>query len=230
MKPRPTKTPRTGRSRDASHLVKREMPFASLSLSLLIVDDHSVVSAGLEAMLSAAPGIGSIATAGDGVEALRLCAIEAPDLVLLDLRMPVMDGHSTLEALRQRWPELRVIVISGSEFVADVKLARRLGAAAFLSKSADPATVLQVIEAVATGGTYFPETRENHDAAECQLSPREIEVLRHLARGLTNDDIGLALGVSGQTVKGHLKHLFPKLSAATRAEAVSRAYELGLVG
>jgi len=206
------------------------MPSAALSLRLLIVDDHSVVSAGLEAMLSVMPGIGPITTAADGAEALRLCASEPPDLVLLDLRMPVMDGHCTLEALRQRWPEIRVIVISGSELAADVKLVRRLGASAFLSKSADPATVLRVIEIVAAGGTYFTETRETHAAADCQLSPREIEVLRHLARGLTNDDIGLALGVSGQTVKGHLKHLFPKLSAATRAEAVSRAYEMGLVG
>jgi len=229
MKPRPWKTPQTGPSRAAAHPADNAMLPAAHSLRLLIVDDHSVVSAGLEAMLSAAPGIGPIATAADGAEALRLCASELPDLVLLDLRMPVMDGHRTLEALRQRWPELRVVVISGSELGADVKLARRAGAAAFLSKSADPATVLQVIETVAAGGTYFPEAGESEAAAGCQLSPRELEVLRHLARGLTNDEIGRVLGVSGQTVKGHLKHLFPKLSAATRTEAVSRAYELGLV-
>ena len=105
----------------------------------------------------------------------------------------------------------------------------RGGAAGFLSKSADPATVLRVIEKVAAGETHFDEAAGDVGADDGGLSPRELEVLRHLVRGLTNDEIGRALGVSGQTIKGHLKHIFPKLDAATRAEAVTRAHELGLI-
>lgn len=199
------------------------------SLRLLIVDDHAVVRGGLEAMLAIAPGIGRIATAADGAQAMQLCASFLPHVILLDLRMPGMDGHSTLEAIVARWPQQRVIILTGNDSASDMKLAQRHGAAGFLSKSAEPATVLSAIKKVAAGGAYFPAVRESSSADCCGLSARELEVVRHLVRGLTNDDIGRALGVSGQTIKGHLKQIFPKLDAASRAEAVSRAHELGLV-
>lgn len=196
---------------------------------LLIVDDHAVVRGGLEAMLGVADGIGRIATAGDGGEALRLCESFSPDVILLDLRMPGMDGHSVLEVVARQWPQVRVIVLTACDTTADVKLAQGLGAAGFCSKSADPATLLGVIKAVASGGTHFPPARAGSHPEDAGLSARELEVLRHLVRGLTNDDIGRALGISGQTVKGHLKLMFPKLEVASRAEAVTRAHELGLV-
>lgn len=198
-------------------------------LRLLLVDDHAVVRGGLEAMLSGVPDIERIATAVDGMEALKLCASFEPHVVLLDLRMPGMDGHSALEAIAQKWPHICVIVLTGNDSRANARLARREGAAGFLSKSADPATVLRVIREVAAGGTYFPEDSDSSRQDDAGLSPRELEVLRHLVRGLTNDEIGVALGVSGQTIKGHLKHIFQKLEAASRAEATTRAHELGLV-
>jgi len=197
-----------------------------MPIRLLIVDDHAVVRGGLEAMLSIAPGIERIATAADGAEALKLCGTFAPNVVLLDLRMPGLDGLGVLDAIARDWPRIRVIILTGNESPSEITLARRHGAAAFLSKSTDPAILLQVIKGVAAGGSYFPDAVA---AAESDLSPRELEVLQNLVRGLTNDEIGLALGVSGQTIKGHLKHIFPKLEAATRAEAVSRAHELRLV-
>lgn len=199
------------------------------NISLLIVDDHAVVRGGLDAMLAAEDGIARITTAGDGAEALRLYESSPPNILLLDLRMPGMDGHSTLEVLTRQWPQVRVIMFTGCETPADVKLARCLGAARFCSKSADPATLLGVIKAVAAGGTCFPPTQAGVHPEDTGLSARELEVLRHLVRGLTNDDIGRVLGISGQTVKGHVKLMFPKLAVATRAEAVTRAHELGLV-
>jgi DNA-binding NarL/FixJ family response regulator len=207
-----------------SHKTKK--PILQTSLRLLIVDDHEVILGGLEAMLYEAPGIESVATASDALTALNLCETFAPHIVLLDLRMPGMDGHSALERLSQDWPQVRVIILSGSDSAAEIKLAKRNGAAGFISKSSDPAGLLRIIHSIAAGGSYFPSS-PTPDTNE--LSTRELEVLQHLVRGLTNEEIGRVLGVTGQTIKGHLKLMFPKLGVATRTEAVARAQERGLI-
>ncbi len=229
MTPRKPKSPRTGRS--AAPAVPANCPVivSSASLRVLIVDDHAVVRGGLEGLLAVDPTIHSVATAANGDDALRVAATFDPHIILLDLRMPGMDGHSTLRSLSLKQPQTRVIILTGNDSAADAKLARQQGAAGFLSKSADPSTLLEVIAKVAAGETYFPKVTESAAPDSVHLSARELEVLQQLARGLTNDDIGHVLGVSGQTVKGHLKHLFPKLEAATRAEAVARGYTLGLI-
>ena len=229
MKPPRKKTPHSGRGATSHDHASKYMQPTLECLRLLIVDDHAVVRGGLEAMLSASPVIGRIATAADGGEALRMCASFEPHVILMDLRMPGMDGHGAMEILAREWPQVRVIMLTGNDTPAEVKLARRNGAAGFLSKSADPVTVLSVIGKVAAGGTHFPVAAHDAHPADIGLSARELEVLQHLARGLTNDDIGTALGVSGQTIKGHLKHIFAKLQAASRAEAVTRAHEMRLV-
>lgn len=229
MKHSPRKSPRPGRSHEPKLPVSEDVPCDISNISLLIVDDHAVVRGGLEAMLSVIPGIDRITTAKDGEEAINLCATLQPDVILMDLRMPDMDGHSAMESIARSWPQIRVIVFTGNDTAAELKLAKRHGAAGFLSKSADPATLLRAIGKVAAGGTSFPEQLESQYPNGCNLSGRELEVLRHLVRGLTNDEMGRALFVSGQTIKGHLKHIFPKLGASTRAEAVNRAHELGLV-
>jgi DNA-binding NarL/FixJ family response regulator len=196
-------------------------------LRLLIVDDHAVVREGLEAMLGSAPGIDRIATAASGAEALQACAAFQPQVILLDLRMPSSDGFSVLDHLLPRWPQVRVLVLSASAAPAEVALARQRGAAGYLSKSSDRATLLRAIHAVAGGGLCFaPDGGEVADDAG--LSPRELDVLRHLGQGFSNDDLGRTLGISGETIKSHLKAIFAKLGVAGRAEAVARAYELGL--
>lgn len=226
---KPEKPPRSGHCQTMSNS-RWEVLHPTIEIfRLLIVDDHSVVRGGLEAMLSVVPGIDLIRTATDGAEALTLCASFDPHIVLLDLRMPGMDGHSTLEAIVREWPHIRVIILTGNDTPAEAKLARRQGAAGFLSKSADPDTLLRVIENVTAGTTWFPDLRDREPAEDHGISGRELEVLRHLTRGLTNDEIGCALGVTGQTIKGHLKSIYLKLEAATRAEAVNRAHELRLV-
>lgn len=199
------------------------------SLRLLIIDDHAVVREGLEAMLGVDPEFGRIATAASTEEALPICESLRPHVVLLDLRMPGSDGFNALEIIHQRWPEIHVLILSASATVAEVQLARRNGAVGYLSKSADRASLMAAIRTVASGGLVFsPETAPTA-VPPVTLSARELEVLRHLGRGLSNQQLGQALGISSETVKSHVKAIFHKLDATGRAEAISRAYEFGLL-
>ena len=201
---------------------------AETKIRLLIVDDHAVVREGLEAMLRRDPFFTKIATASSGAEAIATCVTLDPHVILLDVRMPGNDGFSVLETLLQRWPQLRVVLLSASASVAEVKLARRLGAAGYLPKTSDRQTLVQAIRTVAGGGTCYAADPEPTNGRST-LSARELEVIRHLGRGLSNYDLGRALGVSEHTIKSHLKAIFGKLGVADRAEAVARAYELGLM-
>jgi DNA-binding NarL/FixJ family response regulator len=199
------------------------------NLRLLIIDDHAVVREGLEAMLGVAPCFERIATAASTEEALPICESLRPHVVLLDLRMPGSDGFNALEIIRQRWPEIHVLILSASATVAEVQLARRNGAAGYLSKSADRATLMEAIQIVAAGGLVFSPETATAAASPVTLSARELEVLRHLGRGLSNQQLGQALGISPETVKSHVKAILHKLDATGRAEAISRAYEFGLL-
>jgi DNA-binding NarL/FixJ family response regulator len=199
------------------------------AIRLLIVDDHGVVRDGFKAMLSNAPGIDAILTASDAAEALQICRQAPPDLVMLDLRMPGMDGHGLLEILHAEWPALPVVILSAHDFPADVNLAKRHGASGFLGKSIDRGTLIESIHTVAAGGTCFLAGRPLAASDVDALTERELEILRHLGRGLSNDSIGRVIGVSGETVKSHLKNIFRKLGVMTRAEAVARAHEQMLI-
>lgn len=198
-------------------------------LRLLIIDDHAVVREGLEAMLGAVSGFERIATAASTEEALPLCESLRPHVVLLDLRMPGSDGFNALEIIHQRWPEIHVLILSASATVAEVQLARRNGAVGYLSKSADRATLMEAIRTVANGGLVFSRETVASRSSPVTLSARELEVLRHLGRGLSNQQLGQALGISTETVKSHVKAIYHKLDASGRAEAISRAYDLGLL-
>lgn len=198
------------------------------SVRVLIVDDHAVMRGGLQAMLSLSRDIEEVATACGGEEALALCASFQPNVILMDLRMPGMDGQSAIRAICRSWPQIRIIVLTGNETIADMKLAKQNGAVGFLSKSAEPSMLLKVIATIAAGGTSFP-TQVADPIHDTGITARELELLQQLARGLSNEEIGSALGITGQTVKGYLKLLFPKLGAANRAEAVNRAHQLNLI-
>lgn len=206
------------------------------SLRLLIIDDHAVVREGLEAMLGVDPCFQSIATAASTEEALPICESFHPHVILLDLKMPGSDGFNALEVIRQRWPEIRVVILSASATAAEVKLARRNGASGYLGKSADRATLLNVIRSVAAGEAGFFQEATALTTGMTGLTPqgpslsaRELEVLRHLGRGLSSSDLGRVLGISSETVKSHIKSIFQKLEVADRAEAIARGYELGLL-
>lgn len=206
-------------------------PSVTDSVRLLIVDDHAVVREGLEAMLRRDPLFETILTAASGKEALQRCAAdpEKPQVVLLDVRMPEQDGFTVLEVLQREHPQVRVIMLSASATSAEVTLARRLGASGYVSKTTDRQSLVAVIRIVAGGGTSFASQAPAPGEALNALSARELEVLRHLGRGMSNSDLGRILGVSEHTIKSHLKAVFGKLGVADRAEAVARAYELGLV-
>jgi DNA-binding NarL/FixJ family response regulator len=223
----PQQAPRTGDGRSTESTSDKRVDEPQ-KIRLLIVDDHAVVREGLEAMLMSAAGISAIATAADGVSAAQTCATFQPHVALLDLRMPGADGFSVLTSLLTRWPHLRIVMLSASATAAEVALAQRHGAAGYVSKSSDRATLLRAIQDVAAGRTCFaPESATSAD--DPGLSARELDVLRHLGQGFSNDDLGRALGISGETIKSHLKGIFAKLGVAGRAEAVARAYELGLM-
>jgi DNA-binding NarL/FixJ family response regulator len=198
-------------------------------LRLLIIDDHAVVREGLEAMLAADPCFAGIATAASTEEALPLCEEFRPDVLLLDLRMPQCDGFSALEIIHHRWPAIRVLVLSAGASRTEIKLVKRNGASGFISKSADRSTLTGAIRTVAGGGTYFPSEASAESGDLPAISARELEVLRHLGRGLSSQELGLALGIGTETVKSHVKSIFHKLEVTDRAEAVARAYELGLL-
>lgn len=198
-------------------------PSGAPAIRVLIVDDHAVVRTGLESLLGILPGVDKVATAGTAAEALELCASFHPHVVLLDLRMPDMDGLTLLQSIRQEWPYMRAIIFTGVENPMQAAIARKHGAAGYVNKCDSPERLLAALEAVAGGGIFFP------DDSDGALTVREIEVLREASRGRTNEEIGRILGIAGQTVKGHLRNIFPKLQAANRAEAVARAHELGLL-
>ncbi len=194
---------------------------------LLIVDDHAVVSSGIEAMLRTDGSFGAIDTASSAAEAMASCERLEPQVILLDVRMPGMDGFSALETLLGRWPSLRIVLLSVSATNPEVKLAKRLGAAGYLPKTTGRAELIGAIKKVAAGGSCFaPDTPDDVSAI---LTSRELEVVRNLGRGLSNHDIGRALGISEHTVKSHLKAIFAKLGVSDRAEAVARAFESGMM-
>ncbi|MBA3700708.1 MAG: response regulator transcription factor [Planctomycetes bacterium] len=218
--------PQVRDSRGVAEACAERLPHAGIRL--LIVDDHAVVREGLEAMLVVDPGITRITTAASGADAIRACTAETPDVVLLDLRMPGGDGLGVLDIIRARWPSVRVLLLSANASTTEVLRARHAGAAGHLTKTTDRASLLAAIRLVMGGGTCFTDTAapvvDTHG-----LSARELEVLSHLGRGLSNDDLGRVLGVSAETIKSHLKSVFAKLGVTGRTEAVARAFELGLV-
>jgi DNA-binding NarL/FixJ family response regulator len=196
---------------------------------VLIVDDHAMVRDGLEAMLRPALAPVRIVTAASGAQAVQMCPSLRPHVILLDVRMPGGDGFGILETLQTNWPETRILLLSASATTAEVKLARRMGASGYMSKSADGSDVVAAIQRLIRGGTCFAADAAPDATAQPGLSARELDVLRHLGRGLTHHELGRALGISETTVKAHLRAIFTKLEVADRAEAVSRAYQLGVL-
>lgn len=197
-------------------------------IRLLIVDDHAMVREGLEAMLSTDPRFDSILTASSRDETLEILEQARPQIMLLDLRMPGFDGFAVLDSVLEQWPEMRVLILSAGATGPEVNLARRNGARGYICKSAGRAALLDAIDKVVSGGTFFESEPESR-AVEMALSTRELEVLRQLGRSLSTDELGIVLGISKHTVKSHLKAIFMKLGVAGQAEAVTRAYEMGIM-
>ncbi len=204
----------------------------SASITILLVDDHPPIRAGVAAMLGLYPEFQVVAQAEDGEQALRLHAELKPDLTLMDVRLPGMGGIRAAAAIRAASPKARIIMLSADSLPADISHAREAGACGFLVKTCPhPIFASELRHAHQHGWCqpYDPALPRKAFQTVPQLTAREMEVLHCLRRGLSNTDIGTALGVSVQTAISHVKTLMNKLHAANRTEVVTISYELGLI-
>ncbi|WP_228771712.1 response regulator [Actinokineospora iranica] len=217
-------------------------------VKLMVVDDEVLIRAGLAALLRATPGFEVVAEAADGEQAVALAAATGPEVILMDIRMPGVDGiHATERILAASPVPPRVMVLTTFDLDEYVYAALRAGAAGFLLKQTEPRQLISAIEVVAAGETLFAPsvTRRLIEAYLAHsgesprpqavppglrhLTTREREVLRHVATGKSNTEIAAALTVSEATVKTHLNRTMTKLALTSRAQAVVLAYETGLV-
>lgn len=208
---------------------------AASSITLVVVDDHPVVRQGLVALLGAEPDIEVVGQAADGSEAVELVLAERPSVVIMDLRMPVMDGVAATAAIREQWPEAAVLVLTTYDTDEAIVRAVEAGASGYLLKDAPPEDLLDAIRRAAAGETVLapPVAKRLVDRIRepdaVALSLRELEVLREVAGGHTNAGIAGRLHISEATVKTHLLHVYDKLGVSDRAAAVAQGYERGLL-
>jgi NarL family two-component system response regulator LiaR len=202
-------------------------------IRVLIADDHAVVRQGLRTFLDLQDDIEVVAEAGDGAEALAAAVEHAPDVALIDLVMPNVDGIEAIRGLRERLPQTRAIVLSS--FIDDEKLfpAVRAGAAGYLLKDVQPQELVEAIRTVHAGGALLhPKvaSRLLDEIATDPLTPREREVLALIGRGMANKVIARELSLSEKTVKAHVSSILAKLGVADRTQAALYAVRAGLVG
>jgi DNA-binding NarL/FixJ family response regulator len=202
---------------------------------VLVVDDHPVVRGGIVALLGTADDLDVVGQAADGFEAVRLAIELEPDVVLMDLRLPGIDGDEATARILAEKPGIRVLVLTTYESDDSILTAIEAGASGYLLKAAPQEELLAGIRSVARGEVALAPriaallvNRVQRPTAP-SLSPRETEVLKLVAQGLSNPDIAKQLFLSEATVKTHLLHAFEKLEVKDRTRAVTRAMELGLL-
>jgi DNA-binding NarL/FixJ family response regulator len=205
------------------------------SVRVLVVDDHPVVRGGVVGWLAAQEGIDVVGEAGDGLEALAAVAEHLPDVVLMDLRMPRMDGVAATERITAAHPTVRVLVLTTYDTDADIVRAVEAGATGYLLKDTPLPQLADAVRAAARGETVLAPvaaarlvSRMRAPAVDAP-TPRELEVLAGVARGRTNAEIGRELFIGEATVKTHLLRVFAKLGVDDRTRAVLVAVERGLL-
>ena len=203
-------------------------------MRVLIADDHPLILAGIKRALEEDEQFEVVAEARVGSQVLPLVSQTNPDLALLDLRMPEMDGLTCLDRIRKQHPKVKVVILSVSTDPEVVQTVLNHGAAAYIVKSVNPIDLASALRQ-ALDGTVFsavglPETRAQDDAVKAAgLTERETAILKALAGGLSNKAIAKELWVAEQTVKFHLTNIYRKLDVANRTEAARYAYEHGLI-
>jgi two-component system NarL family response regulator len=201
-------------------------------IRLLVADDHESVREGLSAIFHQCGEMTVVAQAANGHEAVSLWQAHLPDVTLLDLRMPTLDGVQAMEEIRRRDPDARVMVFTGFEIENDISRALKAGARACVLKDAPRDELLESVRRVHSGGMWIPSTIAATVAvgmSSQSLTRREQEVLEWLAQGKCNKEIAGALNITETTVKSHLRRLFAKLHVLSRTEAVRTASRRGLV-
>lgn len=201
-------------------------------IRVVLVDDYPLLREGTAASLQRASGITVVGLAADGATALRLAEREQPDVVLLDLRLPDVNGVEVARQLRARFPSVAVLILTGYEDTGYVRPLLELGVAGYLRKTASGDEVIAAVRAVAVGRRTLPPDllAEVDDASQYEsLAPREQEILELISAGMRNAEIAAALSISVKTVEFHVSHLFSKLDVRSRTEAMRVAQQIGLL-
>jgi len=203
----------------------------SSTIRIFLVDDHPILRTGLLNLLERQSDLVVVGQASSGEEALQLVADRRPDVCLLDLSLPGIDGFETLQRMLRLKRTLQVIMLTSSDSAEVADRAMRNGASGFLSKNVEHRLLIKAIREVHAGHTGIMQgvAVETKPAGNTLLTPREMEVLRLMRRGLSNAQIGQAMAISERTVKGHVTFILEKLGAADRAGAVARGFDLGLL-
>jgi DNA-binding NarL/FixJ family response regulator len=204
----------------------------SRTIRVLVVDDHVTVREGLAAILARQPDMEVVAEAANGREAVALWRIHRPDVVLLDLRMPVLDGIGTIDRIRSEDASARILVLTTFDTDVEISGAIKAGAKGYLLKDAPRETLLDAIRKVDSGETIIPAalvTKLASGVSFDALTTREQDVLTLVARGRSNKEIASALTITETTVKSHLRSVFAKLRVFSRTEAIAAASRRGLV-
>jgi DNA-binding NarL/FixJ family response regulator len=204
-------------------------------IRILLADDHPVVRDGLKGMIASQEDLEVVGEAADGEELLRLAERLKADVALVDLRMPVMDGVTAIGLLRERAPDVHILVLTTYDTDADIRRAVEAGATGYLLKDAPREDLFRAIRSTARGQPHLSPVVASRlmdqvrAPAQERLSAREAEVLALVAKGLANKQIARSLHLSEATVKSHLLHIFEKLGAADRTHAVTLAVRRGLI-
>jgi DNA-binding NarL/FixJ family response regulator len=202
-------------------------------MKLLIADDHPLVVAGIREVLAREPLLEIVGSASSGSEVMPLIGRLNPDVVLLDLRMPGVDGLGCLERIHDRYPKIKVVVLSMTTDPEQIQAAFKRGACGFVIKSIDPADLASAIRQAVNGTAFhalgLPALNENAVARAAGLTDRELMIMKAVSRGLSNQAIGKELWVTEQTVKFHLTNVYRKLGVTNRTEAARWAFAKGLV-
>ena len=203
-----------------------------MTIRILIADDHPVVRAGTMALLANESDMAVVAEAANGAEAVALYDSLSPDVALIDLRMPVMDGISAMASIFATHPEARLLALTTYDGDADINRALDSGACGYLFKDMLGRELVQAIRVAATGRQVIPpavESRLAEFTPRVDLTEREVEVLHFAAKGLRNKEIAHVIGRTEGTVKVHLKHLMAKLGVEDRTEAVTLGLQRGII-
>ncbi|MEA2958824.1 MAG: hypothetical protein QOJ58_4367 [Alphaproteobacteria bacterium] len=203
-----------------------------MSIRVMTADDHPVVRTGISAIVANEPDMSVVAEAGDGLDAVAMYDRYSPDVVLMDLRMPRLDGIAATHAIVAAHPEARVVALTSYEGDADIYRALDAGACGYLIKDMVGSDVVGAIRTAAAGRRVVPPGvagRLAEFTPRVDLTPRELEVLRLTAKGLRNRDIARVIGRTEETVKVHLKNIMAKLDVEDRTEAVTLGLQRGII-
>jgi NarL family two-component system response regulator YdfI len=213
------------------------------TIRLLIADDHLIVRQGLRLILETEPGFELIGEAADGAEAVELATKLQPEVILMDLRMPRMDGLDAIERLQVEQPQIAIVILTTFDEDDLMRQGLQAGARGYLLKDTDRNTLFNTIRAAARGETLLqpeivqkllsaPQSEKKTPTSDIQtdLTEREREVLNGVAQGQTSKEIAYYLGITERTVKAHLTSIYNKLGVDSRAAAVSEAMKLGILG